>query len=758
MTGNMDMHQRRSASKPSASTSRKKREDDVINPLPSTPTGSIMHLQRTIGNRAVEQLLSTTLLKRTRRIGSPHNDDEREADRIAEPSINILDSKYSPPNGALLSVQQRTGLSSYSVEQTRRSIQRQGTADNEVLEVPGSVPERENTRALSPTMQKSHRLVNKPGRIGGRQMKLSSNINIFKDASDKSPVVGTAPYNTRIWLEKKNAHGWAYVHAPTVGGGISGWIDASCAAYDPPEPDAFLHPVQSGERLKDIAARYYKGKSGFSWGNDARLFVEAIYYANDLAGRTGSRGGIYRVAYSIPWYEKMWMSKSTIRNQLIWNSTRVKAGHHIWIPNVDFVLQLKASGKISQSGGSISYGLWLGVKKAAKYVWNWIKYGVGFIVGLIHGALECIYDLFAGVVDLVKIVGKIIKSLFQGEIVSDAKKLWNAIKNIDIKQMASDFIKKWNHPDYWERGRFRGRIVGYVIVEILMMIFSVGVLTAVKWSGRFAKVGSLLSKLSKVKTIASKLGKSSKLSKLPGKAKHLLRSRYGKALGKSTRIFKSLKAARLWAETAFKLSYDILKDLSLDAINRLKKIPEWARNKIAPFSKAQKKALFGCTSPCRVNVRAIWRRMEKVVPFRHVMVRGFRKTGEIVERFGYLRNRLFRAKVFDAKVGMRGSAVTGVSSKGGGFRWLNTAESRASDVDFFFTSGKLEKKLKSKGALFKPDGRLPPEQLQLHAPDVAKALTEFGEQTSKQLGRKANVILLKESLVKSLDKMEHILY
>ena len=59
----------------------------------NSPVDYILHLQRTIGNRAVNRLLQSGVLQAKLRIGQPNNIYDQEADRIAEPVIRISDPK-----------------------------------------------------------------------------------------------------------------------------------------------------------------------------------------------------------------------------------------------------------------------------------------------------------------------------------------------------------------------------------------------------------------------------------------------------------------------------------------------------------------------------------------------------------------------------------------------------------------------------------------------------------------------------------------
>ena len=153
--------------------------------------------------------------------------------------------------------------------------------------------------------------------------------------------------------------------------------------------------------------------------------------------------------------------------------------------------------------------------------------------------------------------------------------------------------------------------------------------------------------------------------------------------------------------------------------------------------------------------RARKRRMEQTTEIGGVEVRGFRNAGEVMERTGNLKNKLRALGFEDAQVGIRGSAVTGQSSKGWGpFEWDGAGGRKISDVDFFFTSPSFERKY---GSLFDLDGTLNPKDLKGPASKVYDVLAAFGEQSSDQLGRKVSAWPLRESLVSSLPATERFL-
>jgi hypothetical protein len=60
--------------------------------VPATPVDRVLHLQRTIGNRAVQLLYDAGLVRAKLKIGAPDDMFEREADRVADTVMRMPDS------------------------------------------------------------------------------------------------------------------------------------------------------------------------------------------------------------------------------------------------------------------------------------------------------------------------------------------------------------------------------------------------------------------------------------------------------------------------------------------------------------------------------------------------------------------------------------------------------------------------------------------------------------------------------------------
>jgi hypothetical protein len=320
------------------------------------------------------------------------------------------------------------------------------------------------------------RAVRKPGRISREQF-----LRQVPDPRKGENIVATLQFNNAVFVEEMGGKddGWYKIISET---GQQGWIPTVSVALEPPEPSAELYEVQPGDKAINLAGRWYGPPGGWKrwwWpgsddAGDARFYVGALAFANK--GRAG-----------MP-------SPADLTERDAWMQVRVIEGLTIWKPSKQFLQTLR--GKVSS--GSITKELWEDVKKVAKAIWEFVVFAAAFIAGLLYGAGESIYDLFAGVVDLAKMAWSIGKSLFTGNIISDAKKFWEDLQKIDVKALGEDFLQKWFAADPWDAGFFQGRVLGYVIMEIVMLVLSAGALTAIKWAGKFAKIGALIAKLPRV--------------------------------------------------------------------------------------------------------------------------------------------------------------------------------------------------------------------------------------------------------------------
>ncbi len=101
----------------------------------------------------------------------------------------------------------------------------------------------------------------------------------------------------------------------------------------------------------------------------------------------------------------------------------------------------------------------------------------------------------------------ILVSMFTGNLLSEAAGLWSDLKNLDWEALAkgwiSGFMEKWDSPDLLSRWHFRGWVIGYVIMEALMLFFSGGIIQGVKVIGKASKISKLIKNLPRLQKLAA---------------------------------------------------------------------------------------------------------------------------------------------------------------------------------------------------------------------------------------------------------------
>lgn len=125
---------------------------------------------------------------------------------------------------------------------------------------------------------------------------------------------------------------------------------------------------------------------------------------------------------------------------------------------------------------------------------------------------------------------------------------------------------------------------------------------------------------------------------------------------------------------------------------------------------------------------------------------GFKDEEEYNQCMGELQDTLEKEGITDATIGVRGSAVTGVSSKGGAFRWAAEGGKEASDVDVFVESGQLTEGMSESKSI---PGFVKPEKVMAEHP----ALEEWSDKWSGKLGREITPGAFKPGTVPNQPKM-----
>lgn len=407
-------------------------------------------------------------------------------------------------------------------------------------------------------------------------VEMEEGTNLWPQANRTQAPLGVLPLNTKLFVERDVGNGWAevYVEGHQLAGrsgaqtvpvksGTHGFVSINRVSTDMPDEGAWLFRITTaGQGALAVAQEVYKDNFSASWGKDYRYLVNVLVAVNDAKGR--------RFLY-----------KENSDDD--WEDAKTSKQGQIWVPGLALVNALH--GQLSS--GSISYEV---LSTLADIVIG----TAGFIVGLLHGAVMSIADVFIGAYDLIMLAKDLVVKLVKQTLVSDAKAFYQEIKKIKVSDIIEMVGEKWNHPDTWTRWKFRGYVIGYAIVEILMLYFSAGLVTVVKWAGKAGKAGKLMSYLAKLPQIKKFTAAADAL-----KGKDI--SKFKAAM----KVANALSDAHAWAASVLRIPIHVLRRLTEFDISKLKRLPQWAQERFSRLKGEAMLRILGCHSPCKVDTHAI---------------------------------------------------------------------------------------------------------------------------------------------------------
>lgn len=347
-------------------------------------------------------------------------------------------------------------------------------------------------------------------------------------ASSSANILHHLEENTRVFIISENqGTGWVYANvANKQYRGSSGYVSSALVWRSLPDPEAVLYYISdAGMGLQKLVENHEQYKDyDIRTGDDARSIVMAVLVANDQDERT--KGHVYlnksklAKAQDPGLLEGIKDKGDEYRRVLrpILQSVELLLDKKIWLPGKQYTSALKDKGIIPTRPE------WKNVAIA-------VTKGIGgFLSGLVEGFFSSIIDVFVGIYDLIKSIISQVMDLISGEAIRKAKEFYDTVSEMSAEELLTmlldavttivgnffkDFERKWNANNLYQKWSFRGNVVGYVLAEVLMAIFSGGIATATKWLGKLGKLGS---KLAKVLTSVFKKVDSI-LDKIPGRKK-----------------------------------------------------------------------------------------------------------------------------------------------------------------------------------------------------------------------------------------------
>ena len=422
-----------------------------------------------------------------------------------------------------------------------------------------------------------------------------SGVNLRDKSSTAGSPLARLPQNTKVHILSHNPQShWLAVSV------VGDAFDKDCNRYSHlgkfgyvsddyvwwktplPDADAILYSVQSKDALSKVVQSHCQYKTyNIKVGDDARSLAMAVYIASQDNPET-KRG----VKINEKKFKKAQEDFDLVERidpyrggtQDLFDSVELVAGERIWLPGISYIEQLKQADIIPSRPDWMNTAIEVG------------KGIGGFSVGVVEGIVQSIVDVFVGIYDIVSGIIKGMVSLVNGEALKAAADIIAVIKEMsleDVKQLGAEFLKAigglivksiddfiyrfWKDPDPYKKWHFRGLIVGYILAEVLMAIFTAAIANVVKWVGKLGKVGGKLAKL--IEKLLTKLEKLVPERKKPKKDSDKPDS--SDSGEKATQLPFALGAARTIAETHDKKDSSI--PVVIASLAPLKKKYRWIK-------------------------------------------------------------------------------------------------------------------------------------------------------------------------------------
>lgn len=346
-----------------------------------------------------------------------------------------------------------------------------------------------------------------------------SGVNLRDEAGTAGSPLARLPQNTKVHVLSRNPHShWLAVSV--VGDafdkscgraghvGTFGYVSDDYVWWKTPLPDteAVLYSVQGKDPLSKVVQNHCQYKAyPIKVGDDARSLAMAVYLASQ--GNPETTKGVRineqkfkKAQEGVDLIERI--DPYRAGTQDLFDSIELVAGERIWLPGISYVEQLKQADILPSRPDWMNSAVETG------------KGIAGFSVGVVEGFVQSVLDVFIGVYDIVSGTFNGMLSLVNGEMLKAASDLIALIKEMsadDVKQLAGelltaiggllsksveDFLYRWmKDPDPYRKWHFRGAVIGYILAEVAMAVFTAAIANVVKWVGKLGKVGGKLAKI-----------------------------------------------------------------------------------------------------------------------------------------------------------------------------------------------------------------------------------------------------------------------
>ncbi len=314
--------------------------------------------------------------------------------------------------------------------------------------------------------------------------------------------------------ESKYNKGWLEIETTDA----IGFIEKHYIKIIPIDPllDSFtskFYYISEGDTFENQIAKVHYSQYKTRTGDDYRTIAQAFYLLNQQGNLLE---GISLVDVGQNFLEaielgfKASLDPYFINARQLYKKIQLMQGHIVRLPSKNYIRLQQELGNLSKRPDFMNKAIDIASTGAE------ILAGTGgLVIGIIEGILRGIYDAVEGIVDLISMIIKTIKDLITGELFEDLKDIYQTFKNIsglnfedfknlvydvlgNIGEAIKDTIENWANASAFEKGRTIGIIIGVILLEILIAVFTGGSASLAKWAGKLGKFGKVLNKVAKI--------------------------------------------------------------------------------------------------------------------------------------------------------------------------------------------------------------------------------------------------------------------
>ncbi|MFT5890890.1 MAG: hypothetical protein ACI9Y7_000988 [Dokdonia sp.] len=271
--------------------------------------------------------------------------------------------------------------------------------------------------------------------------------------------------------------------------------------------------VKSGDTFEtNIAATEYS-QYKVKTGDDYRTIAQAFHLLNQQSDHhTGIviKDADQSLLSALELGYKASIDPAFVEARSLYKKLFLTENHIVRLPSENYIRLQQELGNLSKRSDLMNATI-----DVVDTITEILAGAAGLVVGIIEGLLRAIYDALEGIVDLISTIISTIKDLITGELFDKMKSLYETIIGFadlefeDLKKVMyavlgnigtaiQDIIENWKTASAFEKGRVIGIVIGAILLEILVAIFTGGSVTLAKWAGKLGKLGKVLTKIAEL--------------------------------------------------------------------------------------------------------------------------------------------------------------------------------------------------------------------------------------------------------------------